>query len=106
MSRADGILHCVVYARIYDMIERGEKPVEYRDAETPVGRAAMRGGFHTIRFQRAYQKEWSTCDGWVVPTMLRKITHIDTGHVEPKWTLGVLDPDVKTWVRIWFEAQP
>lgn len=53
MSRADGILHCIVFARVYDLIAAGGKPVEYRDAETPVGRAAMRGGFHTIRFQRA-----------------------------------------------------
>lgn len=97
MARRDGILHAVVFARVFDLIEANGKPVEYRDPESPVGRAALAGGYHSIRFQRAFHRVGPT-----VPTTVRRITRVDVGPAEPKWTLGVLEPG-REWVRIWFE---
>lgn len=98
MSRRDGILHAVVFAQVFALIEANGKPVEYREPESPVGRAALAGGHKYIRFQRGFHRV-----GPKVPTFLRKITHVDVGPAEPQWTLGVLKPG-KEYVRIWFES--
>lgn len=95
MSRKDGILHLVVYARVWDEIKAGRKPVEYRDLRWFPRLTA--GAYKMVRFQRGFHK----VDG-KVPTMLFWIDRFDQGPVDPRWTCGVLTtPPDWPYVRIW-----
>lgn len=93
MSRKDGILHLVVYARIWDAIKAGRKPVEYRDIRWL--QRIKDGGYTKVRLQRGFHK----VDG-VVPTLLFAIDRVDVGPADRRYVHDLFPADLDL-VQIW-----